>query len=326
MGDIFSKRLTFDEDYFKDEYREGFLVPSQMKSAWAAQLEVLVEVIRICNKHNIEYYADWGTLLGVVRHKGFIPWDDDIDIAMKRKDYNRFLTVVIEELPKGWKLLHSSGDIKYDNGIARIVNATSIDTSEERLNNFHKCPFVIGVDIFPLDYFPKNLEYEDIQKNILTIVTGIIIFIKDGSYNYDEVEEKIKQVEQLCNIFINRNGLIINQLYNLCDRLSSIYTSDESENLTCFCGTTPAYIGEKIKLKKEWYDETIQMPFENIMITVPKRYNEILTVLYGDYMVPIKTEDFEEMHDYPFYKEQEKVLNEYIKNNQLINVNVEHSE
>ncbi len=311
---MYRKKLVFKDEYFKDEYREGFLVPSIMKSAWAAQLEVLVEIIRICNKYSIKYYADWGTLLGTIRHKGFIPWDDDIDIAMKRKDFNKFLVVAKKELPEKWDLLSFKYNVEYKNGIIRIVNDKEISIENERLENFHGCPFVVGVDIFPLDYIPKDMEQEELQKSALAVVSGIIPVIDNESDKYEyEIEETLRVIEQECSISIDRNGNILNQLYNLCDQLCSLYAEDESEEIACFYTASKAYIGEKDRMKKEWYDETIQMPFENIMITVPKEYDKILKEYYGDYMVPIKTEQFEGTHDYPFYKEQEKKLNEYIK-------------
>lgn len=90
------KRLIFPDEYFKTEVRDGFAVNELMKRTLAAQLEVLNKIIGICEKYGLAYYAYWGTLLGAVRHKGYIPWDDDLDIAMKREDYIRFLHHIFE--------------------------------------------------------------------------------------------------------------------------------------------------------------------------------------------------------------------------------------
>ena len=83
--------ICFPENYFDTETRSRFTIGRLMKSNWAAQLEVLEVLKEICAKHNILFFAGFGTLIGAVRHKGFIPWDDDIDVTMKRSDYMRFL-------------------------------------------------------------------------------------------------------------------------------------------------------------------------------------------------------------------------------------------
>lgn len=80
--------MEFDYKWLDGEAREGFYVSSIMKRAWAAQIEMLQDIDEVCQQNNICYFADWGTLLGAVRHRGFIPWDDDLDICMLRKDFD----------------------------------------------------------------------------------------------------------------------------------------------------------------------------------------------------------------------------------------------
>ena len=79
--------MTFSHSFFEDEIRCDFLVPSMVKRTWAAQMEILDDLAGACQKAGLEYFAEWGTLLGTIRHGGFIPWDDDVDICMKRRDY-----------------------------------------------------------------------------------------------------------------------------------------------------------------------------------------------------------------------------------------------
>lgn len=86
------------KDLYKDEIRCNFLVTSARKKIWQVDMYLLREVDRICRKHDITYFADYGTLLGAVRHKGFIPWDDDIDLVMLRPDYEKFKLVAQHEL------------------------------------------------------------------------------------------------------------------------------------------------------------------------------------------------------------------------------------
>ena len=97
--------VYFPDNYFEKEIRNGFEVSSMMKRAWAGQIEVLSVIREICERHNILWFADYGTLLGAVRHKGFIPWDDDMDIGMTRDNLNNFIKYAKDELPDEYKLL-----------------------------------------------------------------------------------------------------------------------------------------------------------------------------------------------------------------------------
>ena len=105
---------------------DEFCVSSMMKRAWAAQLEVLDEIKRVCHLLNIPFWADWGTMLGAVRHHGFIPWDDDMDICMMRKDYMRFLEEAPELLDKWYELKSVYNDPTDDIIKARIINGRHI--------------------------------------------------------------------------------------------------------------------------------------------------------------------------------------------------------
>ena len=86
-----------NSDFFKEEVREGFCISAEMKKVWAVEMKVLSFVISVCKKYDIPYFADYGTLLGTVRHKGFIPWDDDIDICLKRSDYMHLIEAFKKE-------------------------------------------------------------------------------------------------------------------------------------------------------------------------------------------------------------------------------------
>ena len=150
--------LEFDESFFKGEEIDGFYVEEEMKHAWAAQLEVVMEIDRICKKYGLQWYAEYGTLLGAVRHKGFIPWDDDMDISMKRADYNKFMEVAPKELPNGWYVLSPQLQESWSQPFMRVVTGHCVDIRPEYLERFHGCPYVIGIDIFPVDYIPKDKE------------------------------------------------------------------------------------------------------------------------------------------------------------------------
>ena len=130
--------MEFNKDFFEDEIRNGFYIPGIMKRCWAAAIEILLELDRICKKYNISYYIDYGTLIGAKRHGGFIPWDDDMDISMNREDYNRFAEVVEKEIPPelNFNSLEKSRD--YGNVIA-CLGFHDVSLDDKRLSKYHDC-------------------------------------------------------------------------------------------------------------------------------------------------------------------------------------------
>lgn len=164
--------MEYPDTYFEDEVREGFYIPSLMKRAWAAQMEVLEIVGEICKKHHIRYFAEWGTLLGAVRHKGRIPWDDDIDICMLRQDYEKFCEVAEEELPEECWFLDSRSTEGFEHMLGRVLNSRVHVVEGEKLEKYHGFPYVAGIDIFWLDDLPGTGE-----------VTNSYIWVNNQDYH-----------------------------------------------------------------------------------------------------------------------------------------------
>lgn len=305
--------LKFDDAFFEEESRLDFTITSTMKHAWAAQLEVLMKIASVCDKHGITYYAFWGTLLGAIRHDGFIPWDDDIDIAMKREDYMRFLEVAADELPKEYSILNIYNVPQYRNTFTRITNSDSIDMSVHHMEEYHGCPFAIGIDIFPLDYIPKDKETADMQREIFDMISQLISVDRYISGNSSENETVIAAKEALKQGIEDLNAMFgvdtlaertyFNQLRILFDMACMIGNENNGELLT----SMPEYVaGNGFVLDKDWF-ERVEKNFENISLPIPSDYDEVLKALYGDYMTPVMGGA---EHDYPFYKDQLAILHE----------------
>lgn len=275
---------NFKGDFFKGEWREGYFVEEKMKRVWAAEIEVLNAIDEICNKNGILYYADSGTLLGVIRHKGFIPWDNDIDIVMERDDYRRFLAVAAEECKeKGLRIVNAYSEETYDQAFTKVCTERKKGAEERYLEKYHGCPDIVGVDVFPLDYLPSRKEEEDVLYLLLQHCMGTIWKIKKK--DWAGLEKYICEIEEMCKVQIAREKNVINQLLILMDRLACLYSKDEADELALFMYRPDKE--RKYHYKKEWYAESVRMPFENITIPVPTGYRDILRVLYGeDYMVP----------------------------------------
>ena len=178
------ENLEFPREFFCDEVRDGFFVSETMKRFWAGQLVVLSEIDKICRRHDINWYADSGTMLGAVRHNGFIPWDDDVDIAIFRDEYERFLDYARNELPKGY-LIFSSKDEQCENPFGRIVNGKEVIYSPERLGGFFGCPFVVGVDIFPIDRIYEDINKEDDRMKRARLILITLVGVKEKKLTDD---------------------------------------------------------------------------------------------------------------------------------------------
>ena len=295
----------FSKAYFETEIREGFEVQSMMKRAWAGQIEVIEEIRKVCQRHNIKWFADYGTLLGAIRHKGFIPWDDDIDIGMKRDDLQNFIKYGKDELPEGYKILCMDLEPEYDSLIVRVVNSTSISNDAKRMEKYHGCPYVLGIDIFPLDYISRDKDECQFHLEVINIILGAIDAVTSSDITEQELDSYLVQVEQLTGVTIDRKVPVKLSLMRLAEKLCSIYGTDDADEVA---GIWRLIWQENFP--KEWFDDLIEVPFETVTIPVPKEYDRILKIKYGDnYMTPIK----KITHDYPFYKTQEKIIQEMYK-------------
>ena len=293
--------MGFSVDYYKDEVRNGFYIPTAIKQAWAANLCVLSEIDRICKKYGITYFADWGTILGAVRHGGYVPWDDDLDICMKRQDYNRFREVADKELPNEFAIHDFRNKEDHWLFLARVVNSNQICFDEEHLSKYHNFPYISVVDIFIKDYLYRDEEKEKERckeiKKLIAVADGIV----DGSFSADATERELSDIEKRYGVVINRKAPareIGISIYEIAEKQMAKVKEEEADNI----GQMFPFVlkGDK-GLPKEYYDDAIRLPFENTTIPVPARYNEMLTNRYGNYLEIHKIWGG---HNYPYFEGQ----------------------
>ncbi|MBQ0027009.1 MAG: LicD family protein [Lachnospiraceae bacterium] len=305
--------MQFPENFFEKETRDGFEIEELMKRAWAAAIEVLEVIDDICKRHEIKWYADWGTLLGAIRHNGFIPWDDDIDICMLRDEYVRFIEIARKELPEGFVIAGMYADEKRLQEAAqveqlRVIADETYWNLPNYMNRFHGFPcFRIGIDIFPLDYVSRDPQRAKEIYEKYYFMMNVLTHWENYSAN-GILEEKIARIERELNTSISRDEGLYNTVWKLSETLISSTEEKDADYVTNFFIKCLRENG--LNIKKENYDAIQMHKFEFFEVPVPAGYDEVLTVMYGDYMTPVKRYY---SHDYPFYKEQAAELERMLK-------------
>ena len=300
--------MNIPEEFYEPEVRDGFYVPSEMKRYWAVILTVLDEIDRVCKKHGLKYFADYGTLIGAVRHGGFIPWDDDLDVSMLREDYMTFLKIAEKELPPGYKVLSIYNNSKSKTFLGRVVNMDFISMEEQFLKVNHNCPYATGVDIFPIDHFDYDESVNEYQKILIRGFDEIAAAVDEDEKDINNLPADLRdKLEYLCKqskLKIENGKPLKQQILIFSDRLYSIFGQDSPY-------VAHMYFWEMNNSQvypKRFYDNAVRLPFENTMIPVPIMYDKILSSCYGPgYMEPVRKGG---IHDYPLYTIQREYMRE----------------
>lgn len=298
--------MYFDDDFFMAEEKNGFHIRSIMKRMWAVEMDILQVLADIFSRYDIKWYTDSGTLLGSVRHKGFIPWDDDIDIAIPREDFERFLKIAPDNLPEGWRVFNGRTDPAPSGIITRVINTDEVCTEPAFLNKYHGCPYIMGVDLFVLDAVPDDPAEDEIFRALLTMTYDIFgqtdnkMLLKDCPQN---VREEADQLIEALDVTIDPDLPIKRQMLFIGDQIASLYNGTGAEYVTI----EPFYINRpEVRIPAKCYDKTIYLPFESMTLPAPEDYDTVLKIWYGDdYMTP------KQYNPHPALNESERLLRLY---------------
>ena len=238
-------------------------------------LEIFMEVKRICEKNNLRYWAVSGTCLGAVRHKGFIPWDDDLDIAMPDKDYLRFLEIAPKELTYPYQLI-TECEAKHSTCLFAKVHNIETTMIEAAEINYTDCYKGVFIDIFPFNGLPKN-------KLLRTTYIWKLIAIETMNIKQRWPISAAKTLKgKLLYLVLKPINTLLPYGYwvNVWKRNAFKYSFDKFRYST-FANDREAF---KLVFPHECLNSFIEIPFESTTIKIPQGWDDMLKKLYGDYM------------------------------------------
>jgi lipopolysaccharide cholinephosphotransferase len=278
--------LDVPEAFLREEVRSDYLVSKQMKEIWAVELDLLAQFQKVCDQYGIRYYACGGTLLGAVRHDGFIPWDDDIDITMLREDYEKLISHW-DAFPAPYLLQFFGKEEGYLTGHAQLRNTSTTAILNMHLNGSCKIPYdqSIFIDIFPLDAVPddpvkrrklirKLSRYWRLSNKLYCITEG---YIPEKAGRKKKILHHASHLvpKRYSYAYFHQKYLEACQTYN--------HEKTEYVSMLSFRPTD-----EKLYIRYENLLDAQPHPFEFLSINIEKNYDAVLKLQYGAYQKPVK--------------------------------------
>jgi lipopolysaccharide cholinephosphotransferase len=244
-----------------------------------AELDILKIILSIIKENKLSYFMLGGTLLGAVRHKGFIPWDDDIDIGMPREDYEIFLEKAKNSLPDNLQIRHFKEDLSYNNYFSKVENKNFVFKQNDTIENKES---FLWIDVFPLDGMPSGEIKKKLHMFRLLFRRLLLQYSKfKRGVDIKKSRSLLEKILIKCGYVITKCVVLDTgkQLFAI-DSLLKKYPYSTSKIIVNFMG---AYKFKEM-FPKNYYNDGSLYKFEDIELYGPLEYDKILSQMYGDYM------------------------------------------
>lgn len=266
--------------FLEPEVRDGVEVTSELKDVWKVILDMFEEFARICDKYGLRYCMDGGSLLGAIRHKGFIPWDDDMDVSLFRDDFKKFLAVAPKELKYPYVMQYTTNDPNHFQAYACIRNAETTAIDSAWTDSGRIFCMGIGIDIFPIDYIPDDARK---IRRLLWFNRQLIRLLSYASARKVKGLKK-KAFKLVFSVLYKIIG--VRRLVAVRDWNFSRYHEEDCRR----CSNIAFNLGkERAIWDKAVYADRIKVPFEYLDVWVPVGYETYLSKVYGaDWRTPMR--------------------------------------
>ena len=257
------------------------------------QIELLKELKGICDKNNLKYALGGGTLLGAIRHKGYIPWDDDVDLMMPRKDYEILLKIFEENCKENHKILTYINTKDYYYSFAKIVD-TNTSLKEGGLRPIETLG--VYIDVFPIDFLPND------EKSIKKIFKEYNFLYKAiSAYKFSDISQvpknKVKLFFKRITLYFVKTFNLIPKVLKKLDHIAIEY--EDTSKVACVSGR----YAEKEIMPREFIEKYILADFEGEKYKIPEDYDEYLTKHYDNYMeLPPEDKRKTEHHNIAYWR------------------------
>lgn len=265
------------EDFPREELRDGVAVSAETKAVWGVLLDMLEILMKVCEKHGLRFFMAGGSMLGAARHNGFIPWDDDIDVAMPRKDYNKLKKVLSDELPEHLIVqLMGHGDDSYWPFI-KIRNCNTAGVCTYHTDRHMRHNMGMFLDVFPIDGVPQGR----LARKIFDRINVEFRYLRRWPTN-DLDNRLVNRVRKFFYRFFGRSVLF---------SLYESFLTFCSKACTRFAAEAIAYIGVQDKLIWDvaWFDDVIWHDFEYLKVPLPRAFEQSLSRHFGsNWRTPVR--------------------------------------